>query len=151
MSENISAFSRREKCFSLDIPFYRTNYLDFSLMFSELRDIVSHSSANSVWRDTLSAVGGVYLILDTKKGDQYVGSASGINGIFGRWSDYVFADSYGHGGNERLKPIAAARREYDLQFTILNIVPLANKQAILRSECLWKEKLGTRAFGLNPN
>jgi uncharacterized repeat protein (TIGR03803 family) len=25
MSENISAFSRREKCFSLDIPFYRTN------------------------------------------------------------------------------------------------------------------------------
>jgi hypothetical protein len=26
MSENISAFSRREKCFSLDIPFYRTDY-----------------------------------------------------------------------------------------------------------------------------
>ena len=26
MSENNLAFSRREKCFSLDIPFYRTNY-----------------------------------------------------------------------------------------------------------------------------
>lgn len=128
-----------------------TNYLDLLLTFSELRDIINNSSANTVWRDTLSAVGGVYLIVDTKKGDQYVGSASGSNGIFGRWSDYVSAGSYGHGGNERLKPIAAACREYDLQFTILNILPLANRQAILDNECLWKEKLGTRAFGLNPN
>jgi hypothetical protein len=128
-----------------------TEYLDFTLTFSELESIVNQSSANSVWRDTLGAVGGVYLILDTGTGNQYVGSASESMGLFGRWSDYVCAGSYGHGGNEKLKPIAIEGRHQDLQFTVLNILPLADRKAILEHETRWKAKLGTRVFGLNPN
>jgi hypothetical protein len=128
-----------------------TEYLDFPLTFAELEDIVNHSSANSVWCDTLGAVGGVYLILDTRSGNQYVGSASGSLGLFGRWSDYVCVGGYGHRGNEKLKPIATEGRPHDLQFTVLNILPLAYRKAILAHETRWKEKLGTRVFGLNPN
>jgi len=39
----------------------------------------------------------------------------------------------------------------DLQFTVLNIQPLADRKAILEHETRWKLKLGTRVFGLNPN
>jgi hypothetical protein len=72
-------------------------------------------------------------------------------GLFGRWSDYVCTGTYGHGGHEGLRPIAAEGRHQDLQFTVLNILPLAERKAILEHETRWKVKLGTRVFGLNPN
>lgn len=37
----------------------------------------------------LSAVGGIYLIVDSMTGAQYVGSAAGSGGIWRRWCDYA--------------------------------------------------------------
>jgi len=37
----------------------------------------------------LASVAGVYLILDTETGYQYIGAATGKDGIWGRWSKYI--------------------------------------------------------------
>lgn len=126
-------------------------YLDFVLSHAELRDIVAYPDANHDWHRMLGAIAGVYLILDTVTGRQYVGSAAGAGGIMRRWTDY--AES-GHGGNHRLKelltadPLGAAR----LQFTLLQTLPPSlTRDEVIAYETLHKHKLGSRAFGLNAN
>jgi hypothetical protein len=37
------------------------------------------------WREALSSVAGIYLLADPKSGKQYIGSASGGTGLWGRW------------------------------------------------------------------
>ena len=44
----------------------------------------------------------VYLIVDTKTGKKYVGSAYGDNMLLGRWRNYI---ANGHGGNKLLKSL----------------------------------------------
>src|SRR6185503_3532080 len=65
------------------------------LTHGELRYLFEHQEANSEWRARLAAVAGVYLILATTTGRQYVGSATGIEGLWGRWAAYAVD---GHGG-----------------------------------------------------
>jgi hypothetical protein len=105
--------------------------------------------ANREWHTMLSSVAGVYLIMDTESGKQYVGSAYGKRGILGRWKEYA---TTGHGGNVLLKKILAqdSKAAKNFQFTILRTLPktLTNKE-VINYENLYKEKLGTRAFGLN--
>lgn len=50
----------------------------------------------------LSGVKAVYLILDTKNGQQYVGSAYGDGGLLERWKCY--ADTF-HGNNKLMKEL----------------------------------------------
>ncbi|MDQ7860338.1 hypothetical protein RCO48_02480 [Peribacillus frigoritolerans] len=56
-------------------------YLEIDLSFRELQGIVNDPNANAIWHKMLSSVGAVYLIVDTKEGKQYVGSASGKRGF----------------------------------------------------------------------
>ena len=76
-----------------------TDYLDFTLTYNQLKKLSTYPEANKRWIDKLSSVNGIYLILDTKTGNQYIGSAYGVNGIWGRWNSYV--KNY-HGGNKQL-------------------------------------------------
>ncbi|MGS5013153.1 excinuclease ABC subunit C [Bacillus cereus] len=126
-------------------------YLDFNLNYRELRDIIKNPDANQVWHKMLSSVGAVYLIVDTKNGLQYVGSASGKDGILGRFKDY---GKNGHGNNKRLKEILEAEpdRVFGFKYTLLKTLPLTltNKE-VIDEENKYKEKLGSRAFGLNSN
>ncbi|NLY79690.1 MAG: GIY-YIG nuclease family protein [Lysinibacillus sp.] len=135
------------KGYVMDFP----GYLDFTLTYRQLVKIINDYDANRVWHKMLSSVGGVYLILDKKDGNQYVGSASGKEGILGRWKDYA---KNGHGDNKKLKEILEADpdRVYQFQYTILQTLPasLTTKEAIME-ENKYKEKLGSRAFGLNLN
>ena len=127
-------------------------YLDFILKFDELRGIVDSSDSNRVWHTMLSAVAGVYLIVDTITGSQYVGSAYGKNGIMGRWTRY---SKDGHGGNAKLQELLSERgSEYaaNLSFTILQTVSTSlSRREVIARENIWKDKLGSRAFGLNLN
>jgi len=126
-------------------------YDDVILSYIELKEIISNPSGNKVWHDQLSSVKGVYLILDRKTGSLYVGSATGMRGFLGRWSDYA---KNGHGGNERLIDIVKRddRRKYDFQFSILKVVASTTVyDDIIKEETKYKRKLGTRVFGLNPN
>jgi hypothetical protein len=82
-------------------------YSSISLTRPELEFLFSNVGSNEDWEGHLSRVAGVYLILDEGTGEQYIGSASGRHGIWGRWSNYN-ADPTG--GNVMLRN-ALARDE----------------------------------------
>lgn len=99
----------------------------------------------------LGSVAGVYLILDTIDGLQYIGSASGEKGILGRWEQY--AKSF-HGHNKLLIYLLNKHPERykSFKFSILQTLPRAlTSKEVITHEKRYKGKLGTRAFGLNDN
>lgn len=98
------------------------------------------------WATALRSVRGVYLLVHRESGDQYVGSASGGDGILGRWLCY----QDGHGGNVAMRELGAVASAYDA--SILEIVGSdATTEDVLAREALWKKKLGSHAKGLNRN
>lgn len=98
------------------------------------------------WADAMRNVRGIYLLVHRVSGQQYVGSAYGVDGFLGRWKSY--AD--GHGGNVGLKELGAPAEAFDV--AILEVVGSeATNEEIFARETLWKEKLGTRVKGLNRN
>jgi hypothetical protein len=126
-------------------------FLDFILRFDELKTIVGNPISNREWHRMLGSVAGVYLILDTLTGRQYVGSAYGGRGIIGRWADYA---RNGHGGNDQLKALLAERptATNDFRFSVLQTLSSSlTKREVVAYENRHKEKLGSRAHGLNSN
>jgi hypothetical protein len=125
------------------------DYLDFTLTHLELKQLYAEENANREWRSRLAAVAGVYLILATETGKQYVGSASGANGIWGRWAAYA---KNGDGGNKLLRELIAKDSAYPeaFSYSILQVLPktFARKE-VIKSEERYKKKLGSRAVGLN--
>ncbi len=127
------------------------DYLDFTLTFDDLRFLIDNADAHREWKARLSAVAGIYLILDTRTGNQYVGSAHGTEGIWGRWAQYA---ANGHGGNEALRKLTEEYPDYPhcFTFSILQILPVTtSRNEVIALEQRFKEKLGTRANGLNLN
>jgi len=127
-----------------------TGYNHVLLSHRMLRVIVAHEIPT--WKVALSNVSGVYVIVDTSNGRQYVGSACGGAGIWGRWAGY--ADS-GDGGN---KELAHVLRTYGtdhaqhFQYSILEVSDLqATGESVLARETHWKTVLCTRQFGYNSN
>jgi hypothetical protein len=128
-----------------------TDYLDFSLSYRQLTDLVATASAHRDWVASLSAVAGVYMILAQSSGDQYVGSAYGLDGIWGRWSQYA---ANGHGGNPKLRALLDSDNAYpdSFRFSILQVLPkTTTAPEVIRWESQYKAKLGSRATGLNLN
>lgn len=124
---------------------------DFVLDFSELQRLVNNPDANKDWKLNLSAVNGIYLVLDTNDGRQYVGSACGKEGIWGRWTDY---SKNSHGNNKQMVTLHSINRDHasGYKFSILQALPsnLTSKE-IVKIENMYKEKLGTKMTGLNSN
>lgn len=97
------------------------------------------------WIAILKNSRGIYLLTCPKTKEQYVGSASGIDGLWGRWQDYI---QTGDGGNVALKN----RDTSDYQVSILEVAGTsANIEKILEMEYLWKKKLQSKEMGLNRN
>jgi hypothetical protein len=97
------------------------------------------------WQERLREVKGVYVLVDKKTGQQYVGSAKGEESLWGRLSDYART---GHGGNVELKH----RKEAQYQVGVLQVVDLSlPDHSIEEIESWWKRKLMTREHGLNRN
>ena len=120
-------------------------------MFEELEKIIKNPDANRQWKMMLSNVCGIYLIQDTTNGQQYIGSAYGKESIWGRWCDYVKTK---HGENKILIDLLSydPDRCKKFKFSILNVLPNSSlREQVVQLEQLTKEKLGTRAFGLNSN
>ncbi|HEH9400964.1 TPA: GIY-YIG nuclease family protein [Aeromonas sobria] len=116
----------------------RVNYLD-------LKRAINNKKSNPSWFNALSTVNGIYLIKDLSTGKQYVGSAYGENGIWGRWKSYTES---GHGGNLQLKELDPL----NFEFSILEILTFTmSPENVIARENRWKECLGTRQFGLNCN
>ncbi len=118
--------------------------------YKTLKYIVSDNILS--WKSAMSNVKGIYLIVDTYTGKQYVGSAYGDDCIWQRWSNYA---KNGHGGNIELKELIktnGADYKYNFKYSILEVcnMNLGNEYIISR-ESHWKEVLLTREFGLNLN
>lgn len=126
--------------------------LDFVLEFGELQTLIANPEANHDWKHHLSAVNGVYLILDRKTGNQYIGSAYGREGIWGRWKAYA---ATGHAGNKALEKLLSKDPDYaarNFTYAILQTLPSnMTAQESIDVESLYKRKLGSRVHGLNEN
>lgn len=144
---NKEVISIRAKGYVRDFP----GYLDVVLDFSELEKIINHKESNQTWFDKLSSIYAIYLILDKETGNQYIGSASGANGLWGRWKNY--ADNI-HGGNNSLIELVEKNGEqykYKFQYSILHILSATKASQVEYYENLYKQKLGSKTFGLNQN
>ncbi|MGH9683809.1 MAG: GIY-YIG nuclease family protein [Candidatus Acidiferrales bacterium] len=114
-------------------------FLDFCERLSNL------VAVPAAWRAALSAVAGIYLLTNPDTGKQYVGSAQGVGGFWGRWEQYAAS---GHGGNRRMQDIPAA----DYQVSVLEVASSsASPDVLAKMEGRWKQKLLSRKFGLNAN
>jgi hypothetical protein len=126
-------------------------YMNVMLAHDQLVDIVNNPLPHRDWHQMLKSAAGVYLILDTNTGQQYIGSAYGASGLLGRWNTYA---QNGHGGNLQLIDLLKERPNAvrDLQFSILQTLPSTlTKNEVIAYEGIHKRKLGTRAHGLNSN
>ncbi|MBI1381728.1 MAG: GIY-YIG nuclease family protein [Planctomycetaceae bacterium] len=98
------------------------------------------------WQEPLRGTRGIYLLVERATGAQYVGSATGSGGFLGRWKQYA----NGHGGNAGLRELMLDAHEYDV--CILETAGSgAELEDVYAIETLWKQKLGSRARGLNRN
>ncbi len=128
-----------------------TDYLDFTLTHSQLKELVANQVAHRDWYSSMSAVAGVYLILAQDTGDQYVGSAYGLDGIWGRWRQYA---ANGHGGNVMLRDLLKSNDAYPdaFRYSVLQVLPKTTTPTeVIRWENQYKKKLGSRATGLNQS
>ena len=125
-------------------------YRNVDLSFSQLRTIIDNEPHD--WRARLEAVGGVYVIADSKTGKMYVGIAHGEGGIWNRWAQY--AESR-HGGNKRLREVVDKRGEKyaaNFRFSILEIADREiAAEDLQKRESHWKSVLQTRDHGYNEN
>jgi hypothetical protein len=94
-------------------------------------------SIYQMWQIRLEAQKGVYL-LTFDDGMQYVGSATGTQGFWQRWSDYLIT---GHGGNKVLM-----HDQRDARKAMVSILEVSGSAQtnddIVKQEMLWKRKLG---------
>ena len=118
----------------------------------ELRTIINNHQAHSKWYESLTRLQAVYMILDKKSGNQYIGTTYGQNGLWQRWESYAKGDFTG--GNKELIELKENDSNFhdNFQYSILEVLSKnASQKECIDAECLWKEKLGTRTFGLNKN
>lgn len=143
-----------EICSPLDYVQF-TDYLSVIIKRKELEWIFE--SDNSGWKKALTAINCIYLITDTKTGLQYVGSTyNATEGMWSRWRGYYKTI---HNTNKYLEELVAPNGEVynddykdHFQYSILQILSKSvSKNEALKFESLHKDKLGSRAFGLNGN
>ena len=132
--------------------------------FRTMQEYVTKPDEYEEIENALKEVYAVYLVVDPATGKFYVGSASGKDGLYGRWRTY--ADTKGTGGAreddgnrgilEYLEENPDAYLRF--QYSILEVVHKTgnndkDRAATRESEKVWKRKLCTlnTAWGLNRN
>lgn len=121
-------------------------YDNVNVTWRELESLIE----TPAWKTALENQKAVYLIVDTKTGKKYVGSAYGDNMLLGRWRNYI---AIGHGGNKLLKPLDFEYIKENFKYSILEIFKSSvDDETIINRESFWKEVLLTRTeFGYNDN
>ena len=135
-------------------------YENVSISYNDLKYVINKSS----WKDALESVYGVYVLTDTSNGKLYIGSATGEQGIYGRWSTYLNSGfdknevENGEYPNKRLQQLVKTKgiqhiQKY-FQYSILEIFP-KNKMGAdkaLEREIYWKNVFRTKEkWGYNDN
>lgn len=119
-----------------DEPF--PGYFAFRCRLSELADLPV------AWKAQLRAAKGIYVLTSARTREHYVGSATGKDGFFGRWTQHAKV------GGDAVGFQAFATSEY--QAGILQVsAGFETDDDILRTEYDWMEKLQSRSIGINGN
>jgi hypothetical protein len=112
----------------------------------ELKEITLNPSGNRDWHQFLSEHDGVYVILDKKTNQKYVGSAYSARengGIWGRWVSYA---NTGHNGNQALLELDSLdpKNRENFMYSIHYVVPRSptSRKDVLFHEQLLKKKIG---------
>ncbi len=133
-------------------------YDKINLSFKELAFLISNNRQD--WKTALETIKGVYLITDIKKKKRYVGSASGVGGIWSRWENYMRTGDCGNRGIRahvnNVKRDNQTRMDYcreAFRFTLLEqCLTSTPKDKIIERETFWKDILLTKEKqGLNRN
>ena len=118
---------------------------DFPGFLNFIQPLSKLNNMPTSWHTVLKSSRGVYMLTCPKTKEQYVGSATGVDGFLGRWQDYI---QTGHGGNIGLK----SRDASDYQVSILEVAGTSEtKDEILTMEGRWQSKLQSLEMGLNRN
>lgn len=126
----------------LRLKFQEDEFPGFLNFLEPLSKIIS---LPSTWAAILRSARGIYLLTCPRTHEQYVGSATGVDGLLGRWLEYYHT---GHGGDVALK----SREQSDYHVSILEIAGTSASIAdVLEMEGRWKRKLQSREMGLNRN
>lgn len=96
------------------------------------------------WQVALRNCKGIYLLTCKDHGEPYVGKADGDCGFWGRFITYATTV---HGGNEGMKQHKCS----GYTVTILEAIATPTLDELDLLESLWKDKLGSRKWGLNEN
>jgi len=135
---------KREKMEMDEFPGYENICIDYKTL-----QMIVRIKENS-WYTALSNITGIYLITDENNGKHYVGSATGKENFWQRWSDY--ANSF-HGGNVKLKELKNTKdTEYlnNFHYSIIEIYNVhTDKELILERESYWTNVLMSRKYGYN--
>lgn len=117
-----------------DEPF--PGYFHFRCVLTELINLPSN------WTARLREARGVYVLTSMVTGAHYVGSAAGVNGFYGRWSQHAAVG----GDAAAFKDLAPS----DYQVAILQVsAGFESESDIVRTEHAWMDKLQSRSMGLN--
>ena len=127
-----------------------SDYDSVELTYSDLKEVVDGHYPD--YYKALSSVKGIYMIIDGNTGKLYVGSAYGVDGIWGRLSTY--ANTY-HGGNTELEKLYNEYgEEYfsKFKYIVLHILPMKiSDKEIIDIETKYKNRYLTKEFGWNDN
>ncbi|MDY5439834.1 MAG: GIY-YIG nuclease family protein [Eubacteriales bacterium] len=127
-------------------------YDNVSLDFADLKKIIENKVES--WYLVLKNANCVYCITDTSCGKIYIGSTYGYDGIWQRWSCYVYTN--GTGNNDELVELLKENpnKSKDFKFTILETffnLDSKDTQFIINREQYWKDVFCSRKFGYNKN
>lgn len=124
-------------------------YSNIFLTHEELVRIIKNKEANKDWYYALREVSAIYMILDSKTGQQYIGSAYGKDGLWGRWEYYSRVP---HGGNKQLENLIKKDSAYakNFRFSILRVLSKSlSEKEVTQMEKFYMKMFGSKTFGLN--
>ena len=134
--------------------------------FKTMQEYVLNPDKYEEIANALKEVYAVYVVVDTKTGYYYVGSAYGKDGLFGRWKTYASTNGKGGGTKDDsegnigvVEYLKDNRNAYiNFQYSILEVIHKTginekDIDATLEAEKVWKQKLCTlnTVWGLNRN
>lgn len=125
-------------------------YNNINLSFQELEVIIKNNVDE--WKRKLENVTGIYMLFDRDTGKKYIGSAYGQEGIWQRWSAYIYSQN---GGNKELLQLDNDYIRKNFNFTLLEWYVIGTDiEFIISRENYWKQVMLSRkadGFGYNDN
>lgn len=125
-----------------------TGYNNINLTFQELEVIIKNSVDE--WKRKLENITGIYMLSDRNTGKRYIGSAYGQEGIWQRWSSYIYSQN---GGNKELLQLNNNYIRENFTFTLLEWYTIGtDTEYIISRESYWKNVMMSKGkYGYNGN